>query len=131
MQGRLHGNHRIEEICQRQESAIRIRKLLSDILGRAEGIFLWVRLVTDELCRGLTEGLALDELEAAIRRIPDDWQSFFRHILMKTFASHLESRSKYRRRESFIILEVVLRSRGTGHCETTTARVTSQPWSIF
>lgn len=55
--------------------------LVQDIVHRAQGVFLWVYLVLDSLCDGLTNGDDVELLRARVRRIPSDLEDFFRLII--------------------------------------------------
>jgi len=52
-----------------------------DIVGRSQGIFLWVFFVVRSLREGLTNGDSIERLEARLQRIPTDLEKFFEHIL--------------------------------------------------
>lgn len=83
------------------EIAARIRK---DIESRAKGVFLWVRLIIDEMLEGLTDGYSLLELEQQANQFPDDLNNFLALIVNKIEKKHYE--------ELLIIIETLLCVRG-------------------
>ncbi|PMD13084.1 hypothetical protein NA56DRAFT_695039 [Hyaloscypha hepaticicola] len=44
--------------------------LIADVIMRAQGVFLWVRLVVDEMIEGLCEGDTIHELRSLLSTIP-------------------------------------------------------------
>lgn len=56
-------------------------KLVEEITKKAQGVFLWVFLVTRSLFEGLTNGDALSALERRIRQLPTDLEQYFTHML--------------------------------------------------
>jgi hypothetical protein len=79
-------------------------RIENDIGSRAQGVFLWVRLIIDELLEGLTNGYSLLELELQTNEVPDDLKGFFAHIIKKI--------NKKYHLELLIIIETLLRCRG-------------------
>ncbi|MCJ1250527.1 carboxypeptidase Y-deficient [Trapelia coarctata] len=62
------------------------RNFMKSVVDKAEGVFLWIRLVVDDLCDALTTGLALTltDLKKRLEGIPSkERYEFFRHILGK------------------------------------------------
>lgn len=56
-------------------------ELLLDIVDRAQGVFLWVRLVVRSLRDGLTNEDQLSLLRQRLHALPTDLENFFMHIL--------------------------------------------------
>jgi len=56
-------------------------KLVGEITKRANGVFLWVHLVTGMLYDGLTNDDSVADLWKRLESIPTDLKQFFRHIL--------------------------------------------------
>ncbi|KAK4541520.1 hypothetical protein LTR36_007966 [Oleoguttula mirabilis] len=68
-----------------------VRKLVAEIVDKAEGVFLWVRLVVNSILRGLTEGDTIPMLRHRVREFPADLEEFFRSILDRvdrTYRAH-------------------------------------------
>ncbi|KAI0858200.1 hypothetical protein F4860DRAFT_322450 [Xylaria cubensis] len=55
--------------------------LINNIAMRAEGVFLWVFLVTKQLREGLTNHENIDYLNKLLNEMPSDLGQFFMHIL--------------------------------------------------
>ncbi|EFX03482.1 hypothetical protein CMQ_410 [Grosmannia clavigera kw1407] len=55
--------------------------LLKEITERAEGVFLWVKLVVDELWEPLINGLPISDLVALMGDLPDELPLFYERIL--------------------------------------------------
>ncbi|KAF2653413.1 hypothetical protein K491DRAFT_515569 [Lophiostoma macrostomum CBS 122681] len=55
--------------------------LLLDIANRAQGVFLWVRLVVRSLRDGITNADSISLLKERLHELPTDLEEFFEHIL--------------------------------------------------
>jgi hypothetical protein len=55
--------------------------LVKEIVGSAEGVFLWVRLVVDSLLEGITYRDRLEDLKSRLRALPKDLEGMFQHML--------------------------------------------------
>ncbi|KAI3325372.1 hypothetical protein HD806DRAFT_446340 [Xylariaceae sp. AK1471] len=58
-----------------------VPNLVNEITNRAEGVFLWVFLVTRMLREGLMNDDSLTELRMRLDSVPTDLEKFFKHIL--------------------------------------------------
>jgi hypothetical protein len=56
-------------------------ELVNEIVERAQGVWLWVVLVTKSLLKGFTGGDSLKELQGRLQHLPDDLEEFFQHML--------------------------------------------------
>ncbi|KAI1149473.1 hypothetical protein F4825DRAFT_430339 [Nemania diffusa] len=63
------------------DHAVYDSQLIDNITEKAEGVFLWVSLVTDRLRNGLTNDDDLSDLSRRLAGFPSDLESFFDHIL--------------------------------------------------
>lgn len=77
-QGLLHEDERFQRLASRDPKAL---LLAAQIRDKAEGVFLWVFLVTRSLKRGLSEKDNTRELERRLAQTPSDLIDFFRSIL--------------------------------------------------
>lgn len=59
-----------------------LRSMCHDIADRAQGVFLWVRLVTQSLRDGMTDHNTADELKSRLDSLPFDLESLYRHLLL-------------------------------------------------
>ncbi|KAI9155556.1 Vegetative incompatibility protein [Paramyrothecium foliicola] len=57
--------------------------LLTEIVDRAEGVFLWVKLVIDELWEPLCNGNPTSELISLLSDLPDELPNFYHRMLGK------------------------------------------------
>jgi hypothetical protein len=55
-------------------------KLVEGIVTKAKGVFLWVSVVVNALCEGLTEGDKLSDLQAELDRLPSDLEQLYSSI---------------------------------------------------
>ncbi|KUJ09002.1 uncharacterized protein LY89DRAFT_741301 [Mollisia scopiformis] len=69
-------------------------QLLQDIVGKAQGIFLWVSLVVHALLEGLTEGDKLADLQETVRGLPSDISSLYSHIWSKVRSRNMANSSQ-------------------------------------
>jgi hypothetical protein len=58
-------------------------QLASDIVEKAEGVFLWVKLVVRLLIEGLENGDNLDELETRLTALPSDLKALYERMFGK------------------------------------------------
>lgn len=79
-----------------------VEKLASDIMERAEGVFLWLKLVMDDLIRAHAEGDSLRELTQHLSAFPKDLEDLYKNIIQRVPQEF--------RQESYYMLEIVLRS---------------------
>ena len=75
-----------------------------EIVDRAEGVFLWVKLIIDHLVNASERGAAPQELMQMISILPSDLQKLYERIVQRIPAPQ--------RKEAFIMFEIVLRSNG-------------------
>jgi hypothetical protein len=75
--GLLQQNKRFQSLAIREPRAL---SLAIQIRDKAEGVFLWVHLVTQSLKRGLSEHDDTKELERRLAQTPSDLVEFFRSI---------------------------------------------------
>lgn len=99
---RVSTNRRMQAMLD-QGPESQASRLLRSITDRANGVFLWVRLVVDELNRGLVAGESIEALKAHLDSLPDDLHAFFERMLKKVDSRYY--------RETYILLEAVSRAR--------------------
>ncbi|KAL7906988.1 hypothetical protein GGI35DRAFT_482355 [Trichoderma velutinum] len=106
-----HTDNDIRELCTRFinsecPGSQELFQLVEEIVKRAKGVFLWVKLVLQELSKiaatapsgRSTEALS-NELQVALQKLPDDLIEYYSTIVERTPQSF--------RREAFCLLEVV------------------------
>lgn len=57
------------------------QSIINDITSKAQGVFLWVFLVTNSFRDGLTNGDTMLDLRRRLESLPTDLELFFKHIL--------------------------------------------------
>ncbi|ODH49869.1 hypothetical protein GX48_03958 [Paracoccidioides brasiliensis] len=72
----------------------RAPKLVSDIVNKASGVFLWVYLVVRSLMDGLTNADRMDDLQRRLDQLPADLEQFFSHILTSLDSFYLKQASQ-------------------------------------
>lgn len=98
VQERLHSHPRFKFIIRREPEEA--RKLVKDISRKSSGVFLWVRLVMEELRAGLRDGDDILRLSRKLEVIPTDLNEYFQRMMNSISSNH--------RREASMILQVAL-----------------------
>lgn len=103
--GRFESNTRMREMMEREKRSDNdtIQTLKDDLSTRAEGVFIWVRLVLDELLKACTDGAMPEELIQAFSSFPDDLDKSYQRLIDRIPLDY--------RFESYIMIEIVLRSK--------------------
>ena len=69
-----------KSFTQAERKDIRYRTFVHEVIERAQGVFLWVYLVVNELLKGLGEENKLEDLEDKLNALPDSLEEYFRRI---------------------------------------------------
>ena len=89
------------------EGRHQVLTLISYIIERAHGVFLWVRLVVDEVSEGLREGDSIQELKELLSSIPTELESLYaRAICRKTRGS--KKALDRDRHEAYVMFQIAL-----------------------
>jgi NACHT domain-containing protein len=64
-----------------KNESLHCERLITEVVDRAQGVFLWVYLVVRSLQEGLSNGDSLNTLRQRLSHLPSDLESFFNHIL--------------------------------------------------
>lgn len=75
--------------CGNEELSLDADNIGKEVVRRALGVFLWVKLVVDDLLEGLTDGDTTFELQERLAAVPDDLEGLYRQILKKIHRSYL------------------------------------------
>jgi hypothetical protein len=57
--------------------------LVNEIVSKASGVFLWVKLVVESLLDGLTNRDRISDLQKRLRQLPADLEDLYKHMLLK------------------------------------------------
>lgn len=81
--------------------------LVSLIMSKANGVFLWVALVVKSLREGLEDGMSCSDLTQEVDILPDQLESLYRHILM--------SMGKSKRKKAYQTFSMVMELKKHGN----------------
>jgi hypothetical protein len=80
-----------------------INDLLEEVIKRAMGVFLWVRLAVNALLQGLSAGDSFEQLNAQLLELPDDLEGLYKQMLRR-----IEPRY---RQDTALLLQLIQTSR--------------------
>lgn len=87
-----------------------LNDLLQKIIEKANGVFLWVRLVVDELLEGLCEGDSIQELDDILSTIPTELRELYLRTLRRTRRTSASTQAKTRY-EAYVMFQIAVSSR--------------------
>ena len=73
----------IEEDCKRRLKGTHAEKFADQIADRAEGVFLWAHLISENLARAAKDGEIEEDLELRLKECPDEMSELFRYMLLR------------------------------------------------
>ena len=82
-----------------------LRNLVENIVRDAQGVFLWVRLVVNEIVEGICEGDTTDELVTLLSTIPTELGELYKRALCRSSRSSLEAFER-NRTEAYVMFQV-------------------------
>ena len=71
-----------------------ITELISQVVEKAQGVFLWVRLVTGLLAGGLQDGDTINELKEKLEGLPPTLEGLYMRMLRKIRPEHRDQAAK-------------------------------------
>jgi hypothetical protein len=74
----LYNHSRFDRLLSQEPD--RVPKLVTEIVDRASGVFLWVYLVVRSLVDGLTSANRISDLQRRLKELPIDHGQYFLHI---------------------------------------------------
>lgn len=69
--------------------------LMAEIASRADGVFLWVRLVVRSLLDGLGNHDGIDDLQRRLEMLPTDLEELYQHMLDRLDSFYLTQASEF------------------------------------
>ncbi len=89
-----------------EDGELALSSLVENVIEKAEGVFLWVRLVSDELIEGLCEGDNIEELKDLLSGIPSELEELYTRTLRRPNRTQLRApaKSKY---ERYVMFQIV------------------------
>jgi hypothetical protein len=98
----------------------KIERLSLQVTTKARGVFIWVRIVIDELVKGIRDGTSLSLLEEKVSQMPEELGDLYRHTLEKIDPDYVE--------EAYIMLQITLCSLEPLSIETFAKTVSFSRW---
>ncbi|SMY25417.1 unnamed protein product [Zymoseptoria tritici ST99CH_1A5] len=97
VEGQLQSNARYQQMVAHEPRAVH---LVAQLTSKAEGVFLWVRLIIKELFRGIRDGDTYAMLEYRVQSLPSDLSQYFAQLFDSIEPRH--------RREACIFFQIAL-----------------------
>jgi hypothetical protein len=92
-------------------AAAHLEALVEEVIAKAEGVFIWVKLVVDELIEGLCEGDSIEELRNILSVIPSELEGLYRRAIQRCPRSSPHQRAKHRLESSTLFRIALCSSR--------------------
>ena len=83
-----------------KETSLLLQRLVDRITKRAQGVFIWVRLVVDDLAPNVRDGTPFSSLEDKLSRLPPELNNLYLHTLTKVNDDYMK--------ETHAMLQIVL-----------------------
>ena len=80
----------IKEDCRGRLRGTHAEKFADQIADRAEGVFLWAHLVSENLARAAKHGEIEEDLELRLKECPNEMSELFRYMLLRQDAKRAE-----------------------------------------
>ncbi|VUC25231.1 unnamed protein product [Clonostachys rosea] len=77
-----------------KENPGQVANLVSDVVEKARGVFLWVKLVVKSLLRGLSDYNRISDLQRRVEYLPGDLEALYSHMLQMTDPFYHEQASR-------------------------------------
>ena len=84
---------------------LELPQLIAEIVERASGVFLWVKLVVRSLLDGLSNGDGVPDLQTRLRLLPTDLEKLYTHMLNQVEPTY--------RRQAWELFEIVRKGQGS------------------
>ena len=97
---RLRQSLGIKAFTQGSNSLQRIEALAEHVTQKAQGVFIWVRLVVDRLEKGVQDGTPFSTLKEMVLAMPQELEDLYRHTLRRIEPEYAE--------EAYIMLQIAL-----------------------
>lgn len=86
--------------------------IINEIVERAQGVFIWVKLVVDEMVDGLCQGDSVSELRHRLSTIPSELESLYQRAFVRIQKRRLSREAAPRfNYEVFVMFQIALRCR--------------------
>lgn len=91
--GKLEQNTDMKRLVQKESE--RAHRLIQEIVDKASGVFLWVRLVVKSLLDGLANHDTMLDLERRLELLPPDLEDLYHHMISKIDPLYRPRASKF------------------------------------
>jgi hypothetical protein len=102
---RLTKHAQMQKLLNSEDTSDDAMKLINSLLEKAQGVFVWVKLVANVILEGLTDGDELLELQRRLDDLPEELEELYERILTKI--------KKGQTQQSRLIFDILLRGEGT------------------
>lgn len=72
-----------------------LKMLISEITRKAQGVFIWVRVVVTNMISAMEDGNTKEELESHLSRLPDDVRGLYDAIINQIPSKYLHDIINY------------------------------------
>ncbi|KAB8360563.1 hypothetical protein FH972_024303 [Carpinus fangiana] len=96
--------HKLIKSLKRTPKHLTYESILTGIVSKAQGVFLWVALMIEDLLKQSSDGLRVESIPHILQSMPDRLEDFYERIVSKIPQEY--------RVETYVMLESVLRTRG-------------------
>ena len=79
-----------------------LKQLAEKVTEKANGVFIWVRLVVEDLIEAVIDGNTVAQLELVLSSLPDDLADLYRRIIQRRKPAYLK--------EAYVMFRIVLQS---------------------
>jgi len=87
----LHYNNKMVQLAHDESGA---QNLVLEIVNKAEGVFLWAKLVVHSLLQGLRNFDHISDLRKRLSMLPTGLEDLYRHMLMDIDTIYMEQASR-------------------------------------
>ena len=91
--GSLRGHPRMKELLASEPEIA--THLIEEIVTRADGVFLWVRLVVNSLLEGLRNYDRISDLRERVRVLPPDLEKLYEKLLENCAVNYRDQQGRY------------------------------------
>lgn len=101
-EGRIQADMRGTLTTQGDEE---LSNLVERIVQKAQGVFLWVRLVVNEILEGLCEGDTIEEMETLLSTIPTELEDLYTRALRRSSRNSLQALTRDRH-DAYVMFQI-------------------------
>ena len=114
----------IREDCKRRLKGTHAEKFADQVADRAEGVFLWAHIISENLARAAKDGEIEEDLELRLKECPDEMSELFRYMLLRQDKLYAKRPKPYLRLVDFALsiarqttlLELLVATLPQEHC---------------